>query len=298
MAIVIEDTVVVIEVPIGLTGAQGLSTYELAVSEGFVGTLAEWLAATEADRVQTSADVIATAADRVQTGLDATATAADSAIAAQSAITAEADSIQTALDRLAVASDKDTVVASTITATAQADIATTKAGEALASAAASEISRLASGVSAVASEASKVLAVAAAEAADADAATVSADKGVVAADKATVAADKAVVNDIAYGSQITLGASSGAITIDWTAGRNQLQPEPTGTITYTFTNPAGPCHLQLIINSDGTSTAQTINLPAGVTVLGAAFAPVNNKKSFLNFWFDGTNYFMIASNEV
>ena len=221
MAIVIEDTVVVIEVPIGLTGAQGLSTYELAVSEGFVGTLAEWLAATEADRVQTSADVIATAADRVQTGLDATATAADSAIAAQSAITAEADSIQTALDRLAVASDK-----------------------------------------------------------------------------ATVAADKAVVNDIAYGSQITLGASSGAITIDWTAGRNQLQPEPTGTITYTFTNPAGPCHLQLIINSDGTSTAQTINLPAGVTVLGAAFAPVNNKKSFLNFWFDGTNYFMIASNEV
>jgi len=71
MAIVIEDTVVVIEVPIGLTGAQGLSTYELAVSEGFVGTLAEWLAATEADRIQTGLDVVSTSASATAASISA-----------------------------------------------------------------------------------------------------------------------------------------------------------------------------------------------------------------------------------
>ena len=45
----------------------------------------------------------------------------------------------------------------------------------------------------------------------------------------------------------TRSGTSGAQTVDWTKGNHQIQPEPTGTITYTFTAPPGPCHLQLLI---------------------------------------------------
>ena len=92
--------------------------------------------------------------------------------------------------------------------------------------------------------------------------------------------------------------TSGAVTIDWTTAQNYLQTEPTGAITYTFTAPPGPCHLQLIINSDGTSTAQTITWPASVIQYNSTWAGANNKKSIINFWYDGTSYHMMAGNQV
>jgi len=101
-----------------------------------------------------------------------------------------------------------------------------------------------------------------------------------------------------FNGQTTIATTSGAITVDWTAAQNQLQTEPTGTITYTFTAPPGPCHLQLIINSDGTSTAQTINWPGTVIQYGATWAGANNKRAVINFWYDGTNYHMIGTNQV
>jgi hypothetical protein len=101
-----------------------------------------------------------------------------------------------------------------------------------------------------------------------------------------------------FNSQTTIATTSGSITVDWTSAQNQLQTEPTGTITYTFTAPPGPCHLQLIINSDGTSTAQTINWPGSVTQYGTTWAGVNNKRAVINFWYDGTNYQMIGTNQV
>lgn len=101
-----------------------------------------------------------------------------------------------------------------------------------------------------------------------------------------------------FNSQTTIATTSGSITIDWTTAQNQRQTEPTGTITYTFTAPPGPCHLQLLIDSDGTSTAQTINFPGSVTFLGSTFAGANNKKAIINFWYDGTNYFAVGTNQV
>lgn len=101
-----------------------------------------------------------------------------------------------------------------------------------------------------------------------------------------------------FNSQTTIATTTGSITVDWTAAQNQLQTEPTGTITYTFTAPPGPCHLQLLINSDGTSTAQTINWPGTVIQYGATWAGVNNKRAVINFWYDGTNYHMIGTNQV
>jgi hypothetical protein len=101
-----------------------------------------------------------------------------------------------------------------------------------------------------------------------------------------------------FNSQTTIATTSGSITVDWNTAQNQLQTEPTGTITYTFTAPPGPCHLQLIINSDGTSTAQTINWPGTVIQYGSTWAGVNNKRAVINFWYDGTNYQMIGTNQV
>jgi hypothetical protein len=101
-----------------------------------------------------------------------------------------------------------------------------------------------------------------------------------------------------FNSQTTIATTSGSITVDWTAAQNQRQTEPTGTITYTFTAPPGPCHLQLLIDSDGTSTAQTINWPGTVIFLGSTWAGANNKRAVLNFWYDGTNYFAIGTNQV
>lgn len=101
-----------------------------------------------------------------------------------------------------------------------------------------------------------------------------------------------------FNSQVSLGSTSGTIAIDWSAAQNYRQPEPTGTITYTFTAPPGPCHLQLFIDSDGISTAQTVNWPGTVSFLGGAWAGANNKKAVINFWYDGSNYFAIGSNQV
>jgi hypothetical protein len=92
-------------------------------------------------------------------------------------------------------------------------------------------------------------------------------------------------------------ATSGTINIDWTAAQNYKQNEPTGAITYTFTAPPGPCHLQLLIDSDGNSTAQAITWPT-LTWIGATWAGVNNKKAIINFWYDGTNYFAMGGNQV
>lgn len=101
-----------------------------------------------------------------------------------------------------------------------------------------------------------------------------------------------------FNSQTTIATTSGSITVDWTTAQNQLQTEPTGTITYTFTAPPGPCHLQLIIDSDGTSTAQTINWPGTLTWMGSTWAGANNKKAVINIWYDGTNYIAVGTNQV
>lgn len=106
------------------------------------------------------------------------------------------------------------------------------------------------------------------------------------------------IKNATFNSQFSRSGTTGAQTVDWTVAQNQKQPEPTGTITYTFTAPAGPCHLQLLIDSDGTSTAQTINWPGTVIWLGASWSGTNNKKAVVNFWYDGTNYYAMGVNEA
>lgn len=101
-----------------------------------------------------------------------------------------------------------------------------------------------------------------------------------------------------FNSQASLATTTGAVTVDWSAAQNYLQTEPTGSITYTFTAPGGPCHLQLVINSDGTSTAQTITWPGTVIWLGSTWTGVSNKRGVINFWYDGSNYLAMGTNQV
>ena len=100
-----------------------------------------------------------------------------------------------------------------------------------------------------------------------------------------------------FNSQPTTGATTGAITINWTNAQNYKQNELTGNPTYTFTAPPGICHLQLYIDSDGTSTARTITWPASV-IWYNSWSQVANKKAIVNFFYDGTNYHAMGSNQI
>ena len=106
------------------------------------------------------------------------------------------------------------------------------------------------------------------------------------------------VKTISFTGQQNLVATSGTINIDWTLAQNFKQTEPAGSITYTFSAPPGPCHLQLLVESDGTSTAQTIVWPASVKWLLFVWTGVNNKAAIINFWYDGTTYWAMGSNQV
>jgi hypothetical protein len=99
-----------------------------------------------------------------------------------------------------------------------------------------------------------------------------------------------------FNSQLSLGSTAGTINIDWTAAQNYIQPQPTSTITYTFTAPPGVGHFQLFINN--TSTAQTINWPGTLTWLGSTWAGANSKRAVINLWYDGTNYYAIGTNQA
>lgn len=106
------------------------------------------------------------------------------------------------------------------------------------------------------------------------------------------------VKTVIYNSQLTLSTTTGAVTVDWSAGQNYKQAEPTGSITYTFTAPIGPCKLQLLIDSDGTSAAQSFTWPATVIWYSITWSGVNNKKAVINFWYDGTSYHATGINQV
>lgn len=106
------------------------------------------------------------------------------------------------------------------------------------------------------------------------------------------------IKTASFNSQPSLATTTGAVTIDWSAAQNYSQAEPTGNITYTFTAPPGPCHLQLFIASDGTTTARTFTWPASVIWIGATWTHTANKKAIINFWYDGTNYYAQGASQV
>ena len=112
----------------------------------------------------------------------------------------------------------------------------------------------------------------------------------------TVASTGIGFQNITFASQVNNPSTLGAITIDWTTGNYQFQAAPTGAITYTFIPPAGVAHLQLFIAPS--ATAQVINFPANFYWFGAVWGGENNKASIISFYYDGTNYYAIGTNQV
>lgn len=104
----------------------------------------------------------------------------------------------------------------------------------------------------------------------------------------------------AFNAQGSTTGTTGAVTVDWSSGAMKSQTEPTGNITYTFTAPGvSNVHLQLIIDSDGTSTSRTLTWPAEVVWYGLALSSTTaNKSHMVNFWYDGTTYHGTFMTEV
>lgn len=100
---------------------------------------------------------------------------------------------------------------------------------------------------------------------------------------------------LTFEKEIILTATTGTITIDWSAGQHYVQPEPTGTITYVFIDPPGPCHCELRIESDGVNAVQTINFPANVIQYGFTFAMTANKKHMVNLKFASDKNYHLGS---
>jgi len=87
------------------------------------------------------------------------------------------------------------------------------------------------------------------------------------------------------------GNSGAADTIDWTKG-NKQKSTLTDDVTYTFTDPSGPCNLILHIVQDGTG-GRDATWPASVTWLGIepTWSDGGASKSIIvGFYYDGTTY--------
>lgn len=101
-----------------------------------------------------------------------------------------------------------------------------------------------------------------------------------------------------FHTQATIATTSGAVSIDWSAAQNYKQTEPTGILNYSFTAPPGPCHLQLLVDSDGTNSAFVHTFVTPVVWMGSTWAQAANKKAIINFWYDGTTYYAMGVNQA
>lgn len=111
------------------------------------------------------------------------------------------------------------------------------------------------------------------------------------------------IKTASFNGEGTLSTTTGTVNIDWTVAQNYIQNELTGAITYTMTNPPGPCHLQIRGLSDGTSTAYGItwdsSSPQKVYWYGSSFTTTTaNKRWMINLWFDGTDYHAMGASEA
>lgn len=96
---------------------------------------------------------------------------------------------------------------------------------------------------------------------------------------------------VSYGSLYDAGNSGTAKTIDWATNGNIQKVTLTGDCTFSFTAPAGPCHLTLILEGDG--TARTLTWPATVIWLTPgepAWSGTSGDKNIVSLFYDGADY--------
>ena len=110
-----------------------------------------------------------------------------------------------------------------------------------------------------------------------------------------------IINEgIVFNTQTHQDITSGGIAIDWKDG-NKQSIDITGTgYTLTMTNPFGPCNLILkVIQGDGSDTITTWAASSGSVYWSGGAIPTlstgNGEIDIISFYFDGTNYFAVAS---
>jgi hypothetical protein len=97
-----------------------------------------------------------------------------------------------------------------------------------------------------------------------------------------------------YSTEYDNGNSGSAITINWTVAQNQ-KVTLNASCSFTFTAPAGPCHLTLKCVQSGASRVAT--WPATVYASGGKatsgiLSTTDASVDICTFYFDGTNYYM------
>jgi hypothetical protein len=110
-----------------------------------------------------------------------------------------------------------------------------------------------------------------------------------------------IINEsIVFNTQTHQDITSGGIAVDWNNG-NKQSIDVTGTgYTLTMTNPAGPCNLVLkVIQGDGSDTITTWAASSGSIYWAGGAIPGlstgNGAIDIISLYFDGTNYFAVAS---
>ena len=101
---------------------------------------------------------------------------------------------------------------------------------------------------------------------------------------------------ITFIAQIDNGNSGASDTIDFTAGQKH-KSTLTGNCTYTFTAPAGPCNLVLVLVQDVTGSRNP-TWPASVKWVGGTeptWSTDGGSVDIVSFYYDGTYYYGVAS---
>ena len=115
--------------------------------------------------------------------------------------------------------------------------------------------------------------------------------------------DVKVTNVVYFAAETanTCDSSGGAAsaTVDWNASQKQKLTITGTSNTINFTNPAGPCNLQLkIVQGDGNDTITAGHYSANVKWAGGArptLSTANGAIDIVSFYFDGTSYHGAAS---
>ena len=98
------------------------------------------------------------------------------------------------------------------------------------------------------------------------------------------------VRQVDFYAIVDTGTTDTTETIDWNSG-NLQRCELNGNCTFTFTAPAGPCHLTLVLEGDG--TARTLTFPATVKWVSGGeptWGGTDGSKNIMSMVWDGTDY--------
>jgi hypothetical protein len=97
-------------------------------------------------------------------------------------------------------------------------------------------------------------------------------------------------------AEVDNGTPTTTLTIDWNSGQKQ-RVILGGNVTFSFTDPPGPCNLMLKMSQDATPPRDPV-WPASVLWAGGAeptWSVGASDVDIIAFYFDGTNYYAVGS---